>query len=268
MPQTRTAAMPTSQALARPAVPQQARRRALATLMAGGACLAALGLTPPAHALGLGNPIEEDRAISGFQALAVEGSLDVQVALANQTSVHVKGSASQLALIQTLVENRQGLATLVLRWKPGANIPSSMSSVSLVVRGPEFKALSVAGSGDVAATLAQQPALSLSVAGSGDLKVRGLNTQELKISLAGSGDVQVQGSAKTLSLDMAGSGDASLAGLQVEDAHLNIAGSGDASVWVSQRLQASLVGSADVVVSGPVKDIRSSVAGSGTITRR
>ncbi|MFZ4649540.1 MAG: head GIN domain-containing protein [Rubrivivax sp.] len=205
---------------------------------------------------------EETRTIAGFEAVALETSDRVRVELAEQASVRVSGSPRAIEAIETILETRGGVPTLVIRSKHRTWFESS-PSVQIVVQGPRFQALAVAGSGQLEATLSNQPALRLSMAGSGDLRVRGVTTHLAEVNVAGSGDVRVQGAAQNLAVRVAGSGDAWLQELEAEDVRVSVAGSGDARVHARQRLRTSVAGSGNVRYSGPAKDVSHSVAGSG-----
>ncbi|MFN5722354.1 MAG: GIN domain-containing protein, partial [Betaproteobacteria bacterium] len=170
---------------------------------------------------------EETRTVAGFEAVALETSDRVRVELAESPSVRVSGSPRAIEAIETVLETRNGVPTLVIRSKHRAWFGSS-SGVQVFVQGPRFQALSVAGSGQLEATLSNQPALRLSMAGSGELRVRGVTTHR---------------------------------------AEVNVAGSGDARVNARQRLRVNVAGSGDVRYTGAVKDVSSSVMGSGTVKR-
>ncbi|MFM8737792.1 MAG: GIN domain-containing protein, partial [Betaproteobacteria bacterium] len=187
-------------------------------------------------------------------------------ALADRESVRVSPSGASAVLVETVIEQRRGLPTLVVRnsrpwW------PSKKLDVVVTVQGPQFKALSVAGSGLLEAKLSNQPSLQLSVAGSGDLNVQGIVAQQVDVGVAGSGDVRVKGAAQNLSVSVAGSGDAWLRELEAEDVKVSVAGSGDARVNARQRLRVNVAGSGDVRYTGPASNVTTIVTGSGTVRR-
>lgn len=211
-------------------------------------------------------PVDEPRAITGFEAVVLEGSARVRVELAERDSVRLSGSAKAIESTQTALETRDGVPTLVIR-QTGSWWSGTKGDVQVAVQGPRFKALSVAGSGEIDARLSNQPALRLSVAGSGDLRVSGVTTHRAEVNVAGSGDVRVKGAAQTLTVSLAGSGDAWLQEFEAEDVRVSVAGSGDARVNARQRLRASVAGSGEVRYTGPAKDVSHSSAGSGRLVR-
>jgi hypothetical protein len=237
-------------------LPRVARLISLMLAVLVGALITGLSVPSAAWAA------EETRTVAGFEAVALETSDRVRVELAESPAVRVSGSPRAIEAIETVLETRNGVPTLVIRSKHRAWFGSS-SGVQVFVQGPRFQALSVAGSGQLEATLSNQPALRLSMAGSGELRVRGVTTHRAEVNVAGSGDVRVQGAAQNLTVQVAGSGDAWLQELQAEDVRVSVAGSGDARVHARQRLRTSVAGSGDVRYSGPAKDVSHSVVGSG-----
>lgn len=242
-------------------------RRLTTFVLAVGTAATVMGLSIPTEAWAA----DEHRTVPAFQAVALESSISVKVSLADKEMVRVTvpGSGDAAASgVETVVEDRQGVPTLVIRgprgWTWGKR---SQTQATVIVQGPQFKALSVAGSGDLEAQLSNQPALRASMAGSGDLRVHGITAHSVEVSVAGSGDVRIKGAAQNLSVNVAGSGDAWLQELEAEDVRVSVAGSGDARVNARQRLRVSVAGSGDVRWTGPAQDVTSKVVGSGSLKR-
>jgi hypothetical protein len=245
----------------------------MSLLLAAAVSVLITGLSIP-RAAWAAPPAEEARAVAGFEAVVLEGSGRVKVELAERESVRLSGSAKALEATETVLETRDGVPTLVIRRKGsgwgswwGSWGSSSNADVQVAVQGPRFRALAVAGSGEIDARLSNQPALRLSMAGSGDLRVSGVTTHSAEVNVAGSGDVRVKGAVQTLTVSVAGSGDAWLQEFEAEDVRVSVAGSGDARVNARQRLRASVAGSGDIRYTGPAKDVSHSSVGSGRLVR-
>lgn len=219
-------------------------RRMITLLLSAGTAAVVLGSSIPADAWAA----DETRAVSGFQAVALEGSTTVKVELADTESVRVNAEGKGAESVETVVEDRKGVPTLVIRQTGGWFNRKAAAVVTVNVKGPAFKALGVAGSGQLEARLSNQPSLLLLMAGSGDLRVQGLIAHQVEVNVAGSGD-------------------AWLKDLEAEDVKVSVAGSGDARVQARQRLRVSVAGSGDVRYSGAAKDISTTVLGSGTVKR-
>jgi hypothetical protein len=236
----------------------------LAALSAG-----LLVLSPAAEAatLGSGKPATETRAVGEFEAIALSGSIDVTVRQAAKEALEVSADDNLLPLIETVIETTPAGRTLVLRFKRGESVyPRSKLMVTVDV--VKLGSLSIVGSGDMQVGPLKTPALKLSIAGSGDVRLQGLATESFEIRIAGSGDVRADGSARQLRLNIAGSGDALLADLAADEVVVSIAGSGDAKVHAVKSLNVSVAGSGDVEYTGSPVNLKTSVAGSGSVVKR
>lgn len=216
---------------------------------------------------GSGKVVSESRAVSGFEAVSVAGAMKVEVRQGTKEGLVITGDDNILPLIETVVENTSRGATLVIRTKRGESY-RTRNEVSVVVDAIRLTGLAAAGSGDVQVAALTTPKLQLSVAGSGNARLKQLSTEALDVRVAGSGDVLAEGSAKAVKLSIAGSGNATMVGLAADDVTISIAGSGDASVNAAKSLTASIAGSGDVVYQGSPAILKTSVAGSGRISKR
>lgn len=246
------------------------RSSLLHALMAVAAALASLGLAvSPAQAatVGSGKVAQETRTVGTFQAIAMTGSIDVEVRQGDKEAVEVSADDNLLPLIETVVESGAAGPTLMVRFKRGENLRIK-SPVKVRVQVVKLGALSSSGSGDVSVQALKTPALRLSISGASDARLSELATDSLEVRIAGAGDVQASGQARQLKVAIAGSGDVRLEQLQADDVNVSIAGSGDAKVRADKSLGVSIAGSGDVEYSGAVTAVRSSVAGSGRVIRR
>jgi hypothetical protein len=242
--------------------PSSALMNALLLRLAGMAagtllCLAAWAET----VAGSGRVASETRPVGEFNAIAVNGTLRLDVRQAGTPRLQVQGEDNLLPLLETKVEGGR----LLIRPKRGVEFRPRQPIV-VTVDAVTLKALSAAGNNQVNVSGLKTPALALDLSGSGGAVLRDLTTESLSIDLAGSGDVDVDGSARRLEVSIAGSGDLRATGLKSEDAKVAIAGSGDARVAAARRLQVSIAGSGNVRYAGdPV--VRESIVGSGRVRR-
>ncbi|CAD5375247.1 conserved exported hypothetical protein [Rubrivivax sp. A210] len=224
--------------------------------------IAALGLIaglPAAHAA------TEARTLPPFQAVALAGSIDLEVSQGETQAVQVQADDKLLPDVETVVANGRHGATLEVRLKPGLRWFSGRVRVSLVL--PRLQALSSNGSGDIRLAAFETPALHIALAGSGNVRLAGLRTEALEIAIAGAGDVSGSGRATRLKVGISGSGDVRLAELAADEVAVKIAGAGDVAVNAQQRLDVRISGSGDVSYTGAAV-VSQSIAGSGRITRR
>jgi hypothetical protein len=229
----------------------------------GGSWMQTLGLRAVA---GSGTPRSESRAVSGFQAIALNGSIKLVLRQGAREALELRADDNLLPLIETRVVNRAGVSTLEIGPRRGTNL-APRSEVMATVDVLTLAALSVNGSGDVVCDELKTPALRVHLAGSGKLALRGLAADELALKLSGSGEAQIKGRAGKLQVSIAGSGDVDAGGLEADDVTVGIAGSGDVGVNARKTLAVSIAGSGDVAYSGTAV-VTSSVAGSGRIRKR
>lgn len=220
-----------------------------------------------AGTVGSGKEASETRNVSGFEAISTRGSIDVVVRQTGHESVQLKADDNLLPLIETTVENTSHGPTLVIGFKRGHNV-SSRHNMTATVEVNKLTAVSSSGSGDIRIESLKTPTLAISIAGSADARLQQLDTDALAVSVSGSGDVSGAGRATKLKVSVAGSGNVELKDLQSDDVSVGVAGSGDADVTANKTLSVSVAGSGDVVYHGTGSLVKSSVAGSGSVTKR
>jgi Putative auto-transporter adhesin, head GIN domain len=253
------------------------RRVAGASLMA----LGAIAFTAPAHAedgviriqfgnwksiTGSGKLGSETRAVSGFQAIALRGSMNVVLHQGTREGVELRADDNLLPLIETQVVDRDGVRTLEIGTKKDARY-SSRNPVIANVDLISLQALAVTGSGDVLGDALKTSSLKVAITGSGDVKLRQLAADEVSIKISGSGDIEFSGRTGKLGVSIAGSGDVNTRGLDADDVSVSVAGSGDANVAARKTLSVSIAGSGSVVYTGDAA-VKSSIAGSGSVTKQ
>jgi hypothetical protein len=101
--------------------------------------------------------------------------------------------------------------------------------------------------------------------GSQSLKIDGYDHPTLELAVHGSGDVAAKGRTDRVKLMIAGSGDADLAGVTTGDADVMVAGSGDATVSPRDSAEVLIAGSGDVTLTTHPPQVKSRIAGSGTV---
>lgn len=212
---------------------------------------------------GSGKVITDTRTIGEFDAIAISGAMNLSVRQGSKEALSVTADDNIVPLIETFVEGK----TLQVRMKKGEWV-SGKATIKVQVEVAKLQGVSSSGAGDIQIDGLKTPLLKLSIAGSGDAKLNALTTDALEVRVAGSGDVRGNGSAKMVKLSIAGSGDVALTDLIADDVTVSIAGSGDAQVTANKSLSATVAGSGDVKYSGNATAIKTSVMGSGKISKR
>jgi hypothetical protein len=207
----------------------------------------------------------EDRHLSGFNAVSVAGSFDVYITQGSTESVKVEAASDVIDRIVTEVEG--GVLKIYIKNNNGFNWNWGKKKMIVYVSIKNVNAVSLAGSGDVYFKNGlKAPSLKLKLTGSGDLTGK-VDVKSLESSVSGSGDITVSGRAENSSVSVVGSGDFTGQNLTTTNTTVKVAGSGDARVNAADKIEASVVGSGDVHYTGAAKNISSSKAGSGSVSR-
>lgn len=207
----------------------------------------------------------QDRHLTGFNAVSVSGSYDVFITQGASESVKVDAPANIIDKIITEVEG----GVLKIYTKSGTNWNWSNGNKKMIVYVSikDINAVSLSGSGDVVFKDGlRAPSLKIKLTGSGDISGK-VEVKNLESSIGGSGDITLSGRAENSAVSVVGSGDFTGENLVTTNTQVKVAGSGDAKVNASVKIDASVVGSGDVHYTGSAKNISSSKAGSGSVSR-
>jgi hypothetical protein len=180
----------------------------------------------------------ERREIDSFQAIKVEGTMNVSYRRATNVRVEVSGDQNLLPLINTQVV--QGVLVI-------------SSTQSYQTQRPIVIELT-------------SPSLSrVALQGASNITLKGLNDKSLQLDIKGSGDVNAEGNVSQFSVHTKGSGDVNAKDLKSIHADLQVTGSGNIANTVKQSLKASIAGSGDITYFGHPKNVAPQIAGSGHI---
>jgi hypothetical protein len=206
-------------------------------------------------------PIQtETRSVSGFNAIDLEISGDVEVSVGENFFVEVAAQQNILPVIKTVVENG------ALRIYCDENLWSS-GDIKIRVTAPAFNRFDVGGSGMIRlANALKSERLQLAVSGSGDIKCPQIEVGNLSADIAGSGAIELGGTAGDMRANIDGSGDVRAKGLTTNTLQVNISGSGSVSADVGSSLKADISGSGDVFYSGS-PTVEKNISGSGNVEK-
>ncbi|WP_157729937.1 GIN domain-containing protein [Bacterioplanes sanyensis] len=123
------------------------------------------------------------------------------------------------------------------------------------------------GSGDLEVISLAVSRIALASMGSSDISIGRLDTQDLNINSAGNGDITIvdQSSADSADISLLGNGDVEAMPLHVVSANISLLGSSDIEITVNERLNASVMGSGDIVYGGSPASVDLNQFGSGDV---
>jgi Putative auto-transporter adhesin, head GIN domain len=187
---------------------------------------------------GNGITATEKRQVSPFQAIKVEGAMNVNYSRAANVQVEVSGDQNLLPLISTQVV--QGVLIISSKQSYQTQRP-----IAIELTSPSISAVTAQGAGDV--------------------NLKALSEKSLILDLKGSGNVNAEGNVGQFSAYTRGSGDVNAKGLETIDAELQITGSGNITNTVNESLKAKIIGSGDITYFGHPKNVAPRIVGSGRI---
>lgn len=229
---------------------------ALATL----ACQFTLSL--PKTVTGKGDVTQEDRSVSGFDSLEINGLGDVTVELGEEESLTIEAEDNLLPYLETYVRG----STLVIEVEDGRTIiPTKPVKFYLTV--VSLEKVAVAGLGNISLPELEADQFSIDISGAGNIEIDGLYADSFRTSMSGLGDLNVNaGQVSTQTITISGSGKYSAAELNSENATVSISGLGSATVRASQSLKVTISGSGNVNYYGDPQ-VDSEISGVGKLNR-
>ena len=193
---------------------------------------------------GGGDRITQTRDVVPFDRLEIADDVDVDVVPGDGREVRVYGGEDVLDRVET--RSSGGVLRIDLRDRGIVIGPDPLGDVRVEVATSELDGVKIGSSGDVEL---------------GDLAV-----PELELEIEGAGEVDASGAADDLTATIRGAGDANLSDLAVRTATVVVHGAGEAHVNVSERLDVTVRGAADVIYRGdPV--VTQDIEGAGEVRR-
>ncbi|WP_353152289.1 head GIN domain-containing protein [Herminiimonas fonticola] len=188
--------------------------------------------------IGQGPIKEEVRPVARFNAVKIEGPVDVTYTISTTPSVRLLAQGNILPLIT--VEVVAGQLVLAMNGSFSTSAP-----IRALVSGPSPVAVGINGSGSFVGA--------------------GLAGAALQLRIAGSGNIKASGSVDAVNVVVAGSGDIDIVDIKAKSADIQIKGSGDVHAYASQSARVALSGSGDVRIKGAPLKRNVERAGSGDV---
>jgi len=231
---------------------------------------------------GDGNNVVETRQVATLDGLDVNGPMQVEVQVGQQTALKLEGDANILPLVRT---DASGGSLRI--WIEGSI--RSNSPIRVTYSTPALRHLSANGSGSMSVTGLNGAPLEMSLNGSRSVRLSGnvtqldarlngsgglnasglesgsttarlngsgrldlgrINGDTLNLDLRGSGGANASGNVRNMTVRLNGSGSADLTGVTSQSADLSSNGSGGISATVTQSIVAYANGSGGVTVYG------------------
>lgn len=213
---------------------------------------------------GSGNVITEDRQVTNFDRIALEGSGEVIVTQGGSESLTVETDDNVMEYVKTEVEGGTLTLGLVTGIPTGVNVQSTTRLI-FYVGVDDLTGLSISGSGDIEAKTIDTERLDASISGSGKVQISNLAAGEVNADISGSGEVDLAaGKAVEQDISIGGSGRYLAGELCGAAVKVSVSGSGEATVCATETLEADISGSGNVNYYGR-PSINVSGSGSGQL---
>lgn len=192
--------------------------------------------------VGSGKIVSEERSVPTFNGIQMNGTADVVITQSPTQSLRVEADDNIIGRLRTRVES----GTLVIDLEPGSyehttvNVHASMSAVRL---------LECNGAGDFSAT-------------------GPISSEYVEFRINGTGHFALYGTAHEQTVVISGAGEVHNFGLETKNSNVSISGAGSVEVHATDRLDASIAGTGNIVYAGNPRFVHQSIQGVGTIERR
>lgn len=215
---------------------------------------------------GTGSIVTQSRSGKNFTAIELQTSADVEIVKGDTFNISVSDYENLVShLAVEVVDN----CLIVKRESNKLNLWNSKAKVRVTLPDPLYS-LKISGSGDIEMQDSFNDLHCLFVSGSGNIELKGnCQLKKLEVQISGSGNIKATGSgtAQEIVAKIAGSGNMQFPQIKTKSVNCTISGSGNTSVYVEDKLEASLFGSGNIVYSGqPI--VKSNLSGSGHIYKK
>ncbi len=183
----------------------------------------------------------ENRNVSAFSNVEVDGAFNVYVECRKKQKLEVSGDSNILPHIITRIKG---------------NTLQITTSKTICPK----KLLEVRVSADNIE--------KVTASGAVDLSISGVDNNKLDLEIDGAGDIKASGKTKNFRVDVSGSGDLKAKDLKAENVEVSINGAGNAVVNASKKLKAEINGAGDIVYYGNPKDVIQEISGAGDIIKK
>jgi hypothetical protein len=191
---------------------------------------------------GGGPRVVETREVAPFDRLRISDGLEVTVVPGSGAEVRVRAGRDVMDRVRT--ETSDGVLELDIVDRG-------------IVIGPDPL-------GDVRIEVGAETVRGVRIDGSGEVALDGVDEPELELDVRGAGEVRAAGTVDRLDATIQGAGDAELFDLEARTATILIQGVADAELNVTEALDVTIQGAADVAYRGDPR-ITSEIEGPGDL---
>ena len=208
---------------------------------------------------GEGEPISQNRNVSGFKGIDVSGGFAVEVTQNGKEGVRIEAQQNLLNSIRTEVKNG------VLHIYTSDNI-STNKGLKAYVSVKELNMLDISGGVKVTGNSTfKSDAFKMDLSG-GSKVTLALNTKKLTADMSGASKVMLSGRADEVRMDMSGASKVDASELEARTMHLEASGASNVKVFAKKELSVNASGATKVAYKGD-PSISSNVSAAAKISK-
>jgi len=206
----------------------------------------------------------ETRALTGFDAIAVGGGIDLVVTQGDGFRVEVESDDD---VAEILTEVRNGTLEIKHDRQPWGLFDWGDNG-TVYVTLPELTALTASGGSDVRAdgTLSGDE-LAIVASGGSDVEID-VAVGTLAATASGGSDTRLSGTARVAQLHSSGGSDLNASRFTVAEANVQSSGGSDVSINVTERIVANASGGSDITYGGDPRSVNVNASGGADVRRR
>jgi len=217
---------------------------------------------------GSGEVIVEERKVSDFDRILVEGAGRVIITQGSQESLTIETDDNLMKYIKTEVKGD----TLEIGFEDDVVFTSGRGRIALDptdgfifrISVTDLRDISVAGAADIEMEKIKTEGLDITLSGAGQVSIDDLDASQLNILVSGAGDVTMVGRVDSQVVRLSGLGRYQAFDLESQEASITISGAGGANVWVIESLDVTISGAGDVKYYGD-PTVNPNISGVGRI---
>ncbi len=211
---------------------------------------------------GSGNVISENREVSGFSEIVLDGFGELIITQGESESLKIEAEDNVMPELTSTVEG----ATLELGFEEKTwdkqIIPTKPVIYTLTVI--DLTSITINGAADMEIAALETDSFSLLINGAGDFTIEDLNADTLKVQINGSANIDISGSVTKQTITFDGAGKFDSADLASSETVVTFNGVGDATVWVTESLDITINGGGELNYYGS-PNVTQDINGAGDI---
>lgn len=207
---------------------------------------------------------QEQRNVSGFDEVRLEGVGTIYIEQGNQESLTIEAPEHLLSKIKS--DLNAGRLELGFRHWYDYLVEIGHAEIIYRLTVIRLRGVAISGAARLQAGPLETDRFRFSVSGSGEINSPSIHTSDLEVRISGSGKTQIGGSADRVDVEISGSGDLRGDNLQAQDVRVRISGTGKIEIHAEKRLDVRISGSGEVRYSGS-PDVTQSISGVGSVRR-